>query len=174
MSCSHAQPVSGSLQRVGHGGKSPFDGAFVDMPVGNEAGHGSRLKHQDATFLQSDGKVGYEFGKCVEPAVDDVRLYVLWDHKAGIDRSEPGGQNPCRAVIAAGLGIGSPSATRPAAATIPAWRMPPPTMRTFRLARRIKASSPARSDPTGAPSPFETQNMTVSACRQMSAAEESR
>ncbi len=59
------------------------------------------------------------------------------------------------------LGLSS-NATRPAAANTPAWRIPPPS-----ILRTIRASSMnslllTSMDPTGAPSPFERQNMTES------------
>ncbi len=54
-------------------------------------------------------------------------------------------------------------ATMPAAAVMPAWRHAPPNRICRRLASGISAEGPHRSDPIGAPRPFETQNMTVSA-----------
>ncbi len=58
----------------------------------------------------------------------------------------------------------------PAAATIPAWRMPPPSSLRYRSARTISSAVPAIIDPTGAPRPFERQNWTVSTSRQMTSA----
>ena len=47
-----------------------------------------------------------------------------------------------------------------AAASTPAWRMAPPSRLRSRRASRIRSRSPARIDPTGAPSPFEKQSDT--------------
>src|SRR4051812_2795846 len=55
------------------------------------------------------------------------------------------------------------SATMPAAAITPAWRMPPPSLRRCTRASAITSAGPHNSEPTGAPSPFERQNITVSA-----------
>lgn len=49
------------------------------------------------------------------------------------------------------------SAYSPAAARMPAWRIPPPTIFRQRTARRMYASLPSSSEPTGAPSPFDRQ-----------------
>ena len=53
----------------------------------------------------------------------------------------------------------------PAAAVIPAWRQAPPKRIQSRRASGIRSAGPHSSDPIGAPSPFETQNITVSASR---------
>jgi len=50
----------------------------------------------------------------------------------------------------------------PAAAITPAWRMPPPQRARNARASAITAAGPHNSEPTGAPSPFDRQNMTVS------------
>ena len=42
------------------------------------------------------------------------------------------------------------SATMPAAARMPAWRMPPPSILRIRRARRMNARPPHRTEPTGA------------------------
>ena len=56
----------------------------------------------------------------------------------------------------------SSSATMPAAASTPACLMlPPNTLRAMR-ARWMKSALPASIDPTGAPRPFERQNITES------------
>ncbi len=55
------------------------------------------------------------------------------------------------------------SATIPAAAIIPAWRIPPPSTLRIRRARRDEFALPQSSEPTGQASPFERQNETVSA-----------
>ena len=59
---------------------------------------------------------------------------------------------------------GRPSASRatsPAAATMPAWRIAPPSrLRSIRPAA-ITSAGPARTDPTGAHSPFDRHDMTV-------------
>ena len=45
------------------------------------------------------------------------------------------------------------SASRPGAATTPAWRMPPPSILRSRRARAINTAGPASMEPIGAPSP---------------------
>src|ERR1035437_3195927 len=55
------------------------------------------------------------------------------------------------------------SAMSPAAARMPACRMPPPSALRYMRERSINSALPTSSDPTGAPSPLERQNMTVSA-----------
>ena len=57
----------------------------------------------------------------------------------------------------------SVSATMPAAAMMPACRIPPPTDLRILLARVMKASSPQTTDPTGAASPLLRQKVTESA-----------
>ena len=52
----------------------------------------------------------------------------------------------------------------PAAAITPAWRMPPPSIFRARRALSINPRLPVTTDPTGAPSPLERQNVTESAC----------
>ena len=54
------------------------------------------------------------------------------------------------------------SATSPAAARMPAWRMPPPRALRYIRARSMSLADPTSIDPTGAPSPFDRQNITVS------------
>ena len=55
------------------------------------------------------------------------------------------------------------SATMPAAAITPAWRIPPPSRRRCARASAITSAGPHSTEPTGAPSPFDRQNITVSA-----------
>ena len=55
------------------------------------------------------------------------------------------------------------SATTPAAARMPACRMPPPNIFRARRARSMKARVPTTTDPTGAPSPLDRQKVTESA-----------
>ena len=57
----------------------------------------------------------------------------------------------------------SRSATRPAAARTPTWRMPPPTILRARRARPMKSRSPTTTDPTGQARPFDRQNVAESA-----------
>ena len=64
----------------------------------------------------------------------------------------------------------SRSATRPGAASTPAWRMPPPRRLRSRRAAATTSSSPASSDPTGAHSPLDRQHITVVADRAHCAA----
>src|ERR1700738_2040445 len=47
---------------------------------------------------------------------------------------------------------------------MPASRQPPPTALRHRRARSTTSAGPQRTLPTGAASPFEMQNVTVSAC----------
>ena len=51
------------------------------------------------------------------------------------------------------------SATTPAAAMTPAWRIPPPTILRARLARAMNAASPTTTEPTGQPRLFDRQNV---------------
>ena len=51
----------------------------------------------------------------------------------------------------------------PAAAMMPAWRMPPPSIFRARRARPMKSRLPVTTEPTGAPSPLERQKVTESA-----------
>ncbi len=60
------------------------------------------------------------------------------------------------------------SATSPAAATMPAWRMAPPRRLRSNLARSMSSAEPASSDPTGAPSPLDRQHDTVVAAADSS------
>ena len=62
------------------------------------------------------------------------------------------------------------SATRPAAARTPAWRMPPPSILRTRRARAMNSAGPQTTEPTGAPRPFETQKVTESTSRAKSRA----
>ena len=57
---------------------------------------------------------------------------------------------------------GDRARTAPAAATIPACRIAPPKRCFSRHARSISSREPARSAPSGQPSPFERQSVTVS------------
>src|SRR5262245_41324946 len=66
------------------------------------------------------------------------------------------------------------SATIPAAAMIPACRMPPPTILRRRRARVTTSGRPQITEPTGAPRPFERQNVTVSTSRVKSRASRRR
>ena len=59
----------------------------------------------------------------------------------------------------------SSSAIRPAAAMIPAWRHAPPYRIFSRRASRAISAGPHRTEPIGAPSPFERQNIRVSTSR---------
>src|SRR5437867_11675324 len=59
----------------------------------------------------------------------------------------------------------------PAAARIPAWRIPPPYMRRKRRSFSTVGRSDTITDPTGAPSPLDKQNETVSKWRAYSAAD---
>ena len=61
-------------------------------------------------------------------------------------------------------------ATIPAAAMTPTCRMPPPTSVRQRRARATNAALPQITEPTGAPSPLETQKVTESTGRVKSAA----
>ena len=63
----------------------------------------------------------------------------------------------------------SSSATRPAAAITPACRQAPPNRILIRRPSRICSAVPQTSDPIGAPSPFETQNISVSTSAAYSA-----
>src|SRR2546425_12459299 len=58
----------------------------------------------------------------------------------------------------------------PAAARIPAWRIPPPYMRRKRRSFSTVGRSDTITDPTGAPSPLDKQNETVSKWRAYSPA----
>ena len=51
----------------------------------------------------------------------------------------------------------------PAAAITPAWRIPPPSRRRCTRASAITSAGPHNMDPTGAPNPFDRQNIAVSA-----------
>src|SRR5690606_9475656 len=62
------------------------------------------------------------------------------------------------------------SAWSPAAASRPAWRMPPPVTLRQRRATVTSASLPTSTEPTGAPSPFERHTETLSKCRAISRA----
>ena len=62
-------------------------------------------------------------------------------------------------------------ATTPAAAMTPACRIPPPTILRTRRARAMKSREPHTTEPTGAPSPFDTQNVTESTWRAKSLAD---
>ena len=64
----------------------------------------------------------------------------------------------------ASVGSCSRTATRPAAATTPAWRIAPPSSFRARRARAMYSASPASTEPTGALRPFERQIVTLSAC----------
>ena len=61
------------------------------------------------------------------------------------------------------------SATSPAAARMPTWRMPPPRRLRSTRARAMRSAGPASSDPTGAPRPFDRQHVTVVAGAERSA-----
>ena len=63
------------------------------------------------------------------------------------------------------------SAMRPAAARIPAWRMPPPRALRVPRAAAMNGLLPTSMEPTGAPSPLERQNITESNLRVISAVE---
>ena len=54
------------------------------------------------------------------------------------------------------------SEMRPAAAMMPACRMPPPTILRTRRARSMKAAEPQTTEPTGAASPLDRQKVTES------------
>ena len=56
----------------------------------------------------------------------------------------------------------SSSAINPAAASTPAWRIPPPNALRKMRALRICSAEPTSMEPTGAPRPFDRQNITVS------------
>ena len=58
----------------------------------------------------------------------------------------------------------------PAAASTPAWRIPPPSILRSRRARSANSRGPQSSDPTGQPKPFERQKETESAGAASSAA----
>ena len=60
--------------------------------------------------------------------------------------------------------------TIPAAAMIPACRMPPPTILRKRWARSMRAREPQISEPTGALRPLDTQKVTESTGRTNSRA----
>ena len=62
-------------------------------------------------------------------------------------------------------------ATTPAAAMIPACRIPPPRTFLFFLARSISSLLPTTSDPTGQLRPLDRQKLTVSAGPASSAGE---
>jgi hypothetical protein len=62
------------------------------------------------------------------------------------------------------------SATMPAAASMPAWRRLPPSMRRKPRARVMNSLVPQSSEPTGALKPFETQKVTLSVWRVMCSA----
>ncbi len=61
------------------------------------------------------------------------------------------------------------SATSPAAASTPACRMPPPSILRKTRAFSMKAREPTTSEPTGAPNPFDRQNIRESTLRVISA-----
>jgi len=61
------------------------------------------------------------------------------------------------------------SATRPAAASTPTWRMPPPSCLRTRRAWPIRSAEPSSSEPAGAQRPLESVTITVSAPRASSA-----
>src|SRR6266850_1359484 len=61
-------------------------------------------------------------------------------------------------------------ATMPAAARMPTCRMPPPSILRQRRARSMNSAEPQITEPTGADSPFDTQNVTESTGRAKSAA----
>jgi hypothetical protein len=54
---------------------------------------------------------------------------------------------------------------------MPAWRKPPPICCLKRLARAMNSAEPTRHEPTGAPSAFEKQTLTVSKGAAYSASE---
>ncbi len=64
----------------------------------------------------------------------------------------------------------SRKASRPGAASTPAWRIPPPIRFRARRASAITSSLPANSEPTGAQRPFDRQHITVVAGAAQSAA----
>ena len=53
------------------------------------------------------------------------------------------------------------SATRPAAASTPTWRIPPPMRWRSTRAASITSLGPARIDPAGAHRPLDRQDITV-------------
>ena len=57
---------------------------------------------------------------------------------------------------------GARSAWDAAAASMPAWRMPPPAILRMRWARAINSREPHSADPTGAPRPLLKQTETLS------------
>ena len=61
------------------------------------------------------------------------------------------------------------SATTPAAASTPTWRMPPPSIFRTRRARATNSREPHTSEPTGAPRPLDRQKVSESTGRAKSA-----
>src|ERR1700687_3007456 len=61
------------------------------------------------------------------------------------------------------------SATSPAAARMPTWRMPPPTIFLTRRARPTNSREPHTREPTGAARPFDRQKVMESTGRAKSA-----
>ena len=88
---------------------------------------------------------------------DEVRL-----HGRGIDPEALGEPPRARVVVGEPLDV-VVERVELAAATIPACRIAPPKRNFCRQARSISSAEPARSAPSGQPSPFERQSVTVSA-----------
>ena len=78
------------------------------------------------------------------------------DASASASRRAFAWSSASRAIIPSGP---SCSATSPAAANTPAWRIPPPSSFRARRARWMNSASPTISDPTGQPSDFDRQNV---------------
>ena len=57
----------------------------------------------------------------------------------------------------------SSSATSPAAASTPTWRMPPPSSLRARRARATNRAEPTTTEPIGVDRPLDRQNVTLSA-----------
>ncbi len=125
------------------------DGLGVDRPGPDPP----RLEHREEPCRQPVGA-----------GADDVRAHRVRVHRP----REPIGQRDGEP-LGPGVIVGEPRsaivsiAMIPPAASIPAWRHAPPKRWRCARASSITAARPHSIEPTGAPRPFDTQNITVSA-----------
>ena len=115
-------------------------------------------------------------GSVLEPRAHDVRVAPCRDRRCRAS-ARPARRRVRRARTwsSARRSTIVSSATIPAAAITPAWRMPPPSRaRSLAGRRRSRRAGPHSNDPTGAPSPFDRQNITVSHRRDQRQAVTSR
>ena len=140
-----------------HRGDGAVHALGIDVEMSDEA-QAIQARRQDAARLE----VRHQPGRALALQVgeEDVGLRGL-DRQAGQPLEALGKARRERVVLREPLDVvvGAYSA---AAATTPAWRMPPPTILRPRCAAAMNSFEPTSAEPTGAPSPFEKQTETLS------------